>query len=64
MSKFDVERRSQDKKELARIVKNFNAKIDRVKKKNPDITYLPEKMKMRDVKASFESRGDFNKFKK
>ena len=64
MNKFDVERRPQDKKELARLIKNFNAKINRIQKAHPEINYLPEKFKMREVKNSFHTRKDFNNFKK
>lgn len=62
MSKYHKIRwRESDKKEIARLAKNFNAKIDYVLKKNPSLKgILPEKVKMKDLKKSIASRKDLN----
>lgn len=54
--------RENDKKELARLAKNFNAKIDYQIKKNPELkNVLPEKVKVRDLKKDIVSRKDLNR---
>ena len=49
MSKYNKIRwRESDKKELARLAKNFNAKLEYQLKKNPELKdVLPEKVKVR-----------------
>ena len=50
-----------DRQEFAKMRKNFNAKIVRLKAKNPEITdFLPPEIKISDV----YSRADFNRLKK
>lgn len=63
MSKFNKIRwREDDKKELARLAKNFNAKLEYQLKKNPDLKdVLPEKVKVRDLKKDIASRKDLNR---
>lgn len=50
-----------DKKELSRLIKNYNAKIDYHAKKNGSKEGLPQKLKVREVKANIISRNDFNR---
>lgn len=50
-----------DKKELSRLIKNYNAKIDYHAKKNGSKEGLPQKLKVREVKANIVSRNDFNR---
>lgn len=52
MSKYNkIQWRESDKKELARLTKNFNAKLEYQLKKNPELKdVLPEKVKVRDLK--------------
>lgn len=65
MSKFHKIRWGKsDAKALARLVKNFNAKIDYHAKKNNTNAGMPEKLKLRDVKNSIASRNDFNRIVK
>ena len=50
-----------DRKEFAKLRKNFNAKITRLRTKNPEIAdFLPPEIKISDV----YSRADFNRLKK
>ena len=54
--------RDKDLKEMQRIVKNYNAKISRLEKKNPDIKqYLPERVSMKSLKSNIETRKEFNR---
>lgn len=63
MPKFNKIRwREDDKKELARLAKNFNAKIEYQLKKNPELKdVLPKKVKVRDLKKDIASRKDLNR---
>ena len=63
MSKrYNIDERHVDKTQLAKSIRNYNAKITRTLKKNPGaLGYLPEKMKMRDVKSEIKSKQDFTK---
>lgn len=62
MSKYNKIRWSEnDKKELSRLIKNYNAKIDYHAKKNGSKEGLPEKLKVKEVKANIVSRKDFNR---
>ena len=56
MTKFNKIRwREDDKKELARLAKNFNAKIEYQLKKNPELKdVLPEKVKVKDLVGNEE----------
>lgn len=54
--------RKSDTKELARLAKNFNAKIDYQLKKNPALNgILPDKVKVKDLKKNIASRNDLNR---
>ena len=63
MPKFNKIRwREDDKKELARLAKNFNAKIEYQLKKNPELKdILPKKVKVKDLKKDIASRKDLNR---
>lgn len=51
-----------DSQELARVVKNFNAKIERLAKKNPEmINALPEKTSVRQLKELVQTRRDLKR---
>lgn len=55
--------KDSDSKELAKAVKNFNAKIDRIAKKNPEMqNALPEKMSVRQLKqTAIRTRQDLKR---
>lgn len=63
MSKYNKIRwRESDKKELARLAKNFNAKLEYQLKKNSELkNVLPEKVKVRDLKKDIVSRKDLKR---
>lgn len=48
-----------DLKELQKVVKNFNAKLYRIQKKNPDADYLPSKISKKELVKHIETRADF-----
>ena len=51
-----------DNKELTKVVRNFNAKINRLAKKNPQIkNVLPEKMSVRQLKELINTRADLKR---
>lgn len=51
-----------DEKELTRLVKNYNAKINRILKKDPDMKeFLPNRVKKKDLKAEIVTRSDLKK---
>lgn len=51
------------KKDLARAVKNFNAKVSRLEKKDPTIkNLLPSKVKVADIKKNVETSQDLKKY--
>lgn len=54
--------READQKELARVVKNYNAKLSRVMKNNTDENViLPDRMSIREIKAQVVTRDDLNR---
>ena len=60
--RYRIKWRLQDRKTLARTVKNFNAKITRLEKKHPELKeFLPEKISVKDLKNNIETRQDFNR---
>ena len=60
--KHSIRWRNRDRDELKRVVKNYNAKVTRLKKKNPYIADLyPDKIKVSDVTKSIETRTDYNR---
>lgn len=49
-------------KTITKAVKNFNAKISRILAKNPEAAeYLPEKVKVSELKESIKTEGDYRK---
>ena len=54
--------RRSDEQELRRVVKNFNSKLSRIIKKNPEIAnYLPDRQSYKDLRESITSRQEFNR---
>lgn len=59
---YNIRWRESDNQELSKAVKNFNAKVRRLAKKNPEIAdYLPETVSVRDIKRLVDTRQDFNR---
>ena len=59
---YNIKWRDSDEAELKRVVKNFNAKIQRLSKKNPDIkSILPEKEDWKEIKSRVSTRSDLIK---
>lgn len=51
-----------DEKELARLVKNYNAKISRIIKKDPNMKeFLPDRVKKKNIKEGINTRSDLKK---
>lgn len=63
MSKqYKIRWRESDTQQLKRTVKNFNAKINRILKKNPEaISYLPQKITIKEAREMIETRADLNR---
>lgn len=63
MSKqYKMRWRDSDVQELERAINNFNQKLYRTKKKNPEAAaYLPDRAKKSDIIKSIGSRADFKK---
>lgn len=60
--RYNIRWNESDEKELKRVVKNFNQKIDRLSKKNPqNKKYLPEKVSIKEMRSLIETRQDFNR---
>lgn len=54
--------RKEDKEELAREVRRFNAKRTRLIKKNPAYAeYLPDKLSVKELKSNISTRKEFNR---
>lgn len=54
--------RASDEKEIKRAIKNFNAKLYRIQKQNPEmLNYIPEKIKYSQLKNNIKTRKDLNK---
>lgn len=54
--------RRSDEQELKRVVKNFNAKLSRIIKKNPAIAeYLPPRVSYKDLRENITNRKEFNR---
>lgn len=61
--RYNIRWSDKDEKNLKRVIKNFNAKVDRLIKKNPDfIDYYPEKVSYKKTKSSVKTRADLNRF--
>ena len=63
MSKpYNIRWKSSDNAELRRAVKNFNAKISRLEKKNPqEKAALPERVTVKQLKSLISTRQDLNR---
>lgn len=63
MSKYhSIRWTEQDTKEINRVVKNFNAKVSRLAKKNPKLAnILPEKVTTKQLKILINTRQDLNR---
>lgn len=60
--KYNIRWREADEKELQRVVKNYNAKLSRLAKKNPDIkNALPERVSAAQLRDMIETRQDLNR---
>lgn len=58
----NIKWRSSDIEKLSRTVANFNRKINRALKKDPAAAaYLPNKIKIKDLRQQITSRKDFNR---
>lgn len=54
--------KADDTKELRRLIKNHNAKIDRIEKNDPlSRGLLPDKVTMADLRQTIKNRADFNR---
>ena len=59
---YKIRWKSEDLKELKRVVSNFNAKITRLAKKNPSIkNLLPEKVTANELKELIATRSDLKR---
>lgn len=60
--RYNIKWTDADNKELRRVVKNFNAKISRLEKKNPQhATKYPERVTVKELKELIETRQDFKR---
>lgn len=60
--RYNIRWRSSDETELKRVVKNYNAKINRLAAKNPENkNALPEKISVRQLRELVETRQDLNR---
>ena len=54
--------KQRDEEELRRVVKNFNAKLSRIAKKNPEIAkYMPPRVSYKELRGNITSRREFNR---
>lgn len=54
--------RQRDLDELQRVANNFNAKLRRIKKKNPEMAeYLPDRVTKKDLISSIHTRADYKR---
>lgn len=59
---YQIRWRDSDTQDLKKAVRNFNAKIRRLEKKNPDnAQYLPDKIKYNEMKNLIKTRQDLNR---
>lgn len=59
---YNIRWRKDDSEALRKAVRNYNAKIDRLAKKNPEIaSALPEKTTVRQMKELIDTRQDLNR---
>lgn len=59
---YNIKWRSADEEQLKKAVRNYNAKLGRLAKKNPELkSSLPETIKVKELKAIIVTRADFNR---
>lgn len=60
--KYNIRWSEADEKELRRVVKNYNAKLSRLEKKDPDIkNALPDRVSAAQLRDMIETRRDLNR---
>lgn len=60
--RYNIRWKPDDEAELKRVVKNYNAKISRLEKKNPEHkNALPERVTVRQMRELIETRHDLNR---
>lgn len=60
--KHNIRWRDSDTQELQRLIKNYNAKLTRLSKKEGNfVDYLPERMTVTKAKAKIETRDDYKR---
>lgn len=60
--KYNIRWREADEKELQRVVKNYNAKLSRLAKKNPEMkNALPDRVSAAQLRDMIETRQDLNR---
>lgn len=58
---YNIKWRNKDKTRLSNTVRQFNAKITRTLKKNPELApYLPERLTVQGLRDKIKTRQDFN----
>lgn len=59
---YNIKWRNKDKTRLSNTVRQFNAKITRMLKKNPELApYLPERLTVQGLRDKIQTRQDFNR---
>lgn len=59
---YNIKWRNKDKTRLSNTVRQFNAKITRMLKKNPELApYLPERLTVQGLRDNIQTRQDFNR---
>ena len=59
---YNIKWRNKDKTRLSNTVRQFNAKITRALKKNPELApYLPERLTVQGLRDKIQTRQDFNR---
>lgn len=59
---YNIKWRTEDKQQLSKVVRQFNAKLTRTSKKHPELKpYLPERLTVQGLKEQIHTRNDFNR---
>lgn len=59
---YNIKWRKQDKQKVTNTVKQFNSKITRLLKKNPELKpYLPDRINAKELTKNIQTRSDFNR---
>ena len=60
---YNIRWRENDTRELRRVIKNFNAKVNRLHKHHPELgTLIPEKINFDNAVNEIKTRADFNRY--